>query len=470
MKKAPLFLVLIVSFALLTACRGNSKANTPTGATTNTTQTTDETTTSIESSTETETTVFVDTEETKPAQKPDKPAENKPSKPSTQKPAQNKPGSGTVNDSNIVDQGLCNGAAGNWKLTKDGTLTIYGNARLESSNSYPWDKYANQIKKVVVEEGILSIPVYAFDDFKNIKEVFLPNSIESIGEHAFMNCTGLKEITIPPKVTELEPGVLGGCTSLTSIKYAPGSKLHTLHAGALSHTGLKEFVAPPTLIIIKSKAFVSDPYLESVILTGSIKEIEARAFEDCYLLKKLVIGADVTGIHPSAFVQCNTIQHYESYASTNISLRSLPHLKSVIIAGNVSKAPSLSGCTSLESVNISSPITSIQSGYFMGCTALKSITFPETIKTIEKDAFVKSGIQALTIPASVEELGINLFVNTDLQSITFKGNPPTFKSNATDNVFSGLDNLTAYYPADNPAWTEEILKNYGAKNVTWIAK
>ena len=42
------------------------------------------------------------------------------------------------NTPQLISQGKCNGAAGNWKLSTDGTLTIYGTTYLENGSPYPY--------------------------------------------------------------------------------------------------------------------------------------------------------------------------------------------------------------------------------------------------------------------------------------------------------------------------------------------
>lgn len=382
----------------------------------------------------------------------------------------NSPQTPAPSGAEIVAQGKCNGVAGNWKLTKDGTFTIYGNARPENSNTYPWKNYGAQVKKVVVEEGIKHVPSSAFFGFKNLTEVVLANSVESIGKDAFSNCTALTTITIPPKVTVLETGTFTGCTKLEYISFAPNSQLHTLNEGVFGASGLKEFIAPPKLKVLKSRAFVSLPALETVILNESVEIIEPQAFIRCAALKKVVLGATIISLGNYAFNECTTITHYESYANRNINFASLPHLKTVIIGGDVTTIPNFTHCTSLTSVSITSPIEEIDNGQFMGCTSLTNFSIPTTVSLIDNHAFVASGIQTITIPASVKKMGVCVFNKSALQEITFVGDPPIFYSNATDGTFSGVDALVAYYPANNPAWTEDVLQNYGAGEITWIAK
>ncbi len=51
----------------------------------------------------------------------------------------------------------------------------------------------------------------------------------------------------------------------------------------------------------------------------------------------------------------------------------------------------------------------------------------------------------------------------NLSTITFEGDAPAIAVTA----FYGVT-ATAYYPADNDTWTEDVMKNYGG-TITWVA-
>lgn len=468
MKKSILIMFVLLLIVTLCACNNNDTTLTSTTPGTNNTLPPDttENTYATDLKPDDTTSNQTETSETSSENTADLPQSQTP----PSQPSQNVTTKPTLDTQQIIGQGTCNGAAGNWKLSADGTLTIYGTTYLEDGSTYPWANYANTVKKIVIEEGIKNIPIRAFEMFTALTEIVLPNSLEDIREYAFSNCYNLSNVTIPANVTKLATGAFTACRKMSSVKFAANSKLEVLNPGVFGQSGLKEFVAPPNLKTIKSKAFNNEPELETVILNGSIETIEPQAFCECRYLKKVVLGPNITSIGNYAFNNCTTITHYESYAPVNIDLRSLSHLTTVILGGDISELPSFLHCSSLQNITISSSITKIKANQFMGCSSLANFEIPNTVKVIEKYAFVSSGIQALTIPPSVEELGISLFNNTTLKEITFLGDPPQFNSNATDGVFSGLNQLTAYYPANNPEWTNDVFFNYGAVNITWIAK
>ena len=119
-----------------------------------------------------------------------------------------------------------------WTLTSDGTITFSAteeryNGKCNMANYHkingvltlPWTPYAEQITKVVVEDGINAIGQMAFYGLPNLTEVVLADSVEDIRNYAFKNCTSLTTINIG-NVLVLREGAFYGCSSLTDVDYS----------------------------------------------------------------------------------------------------------------------------------------------------------------------------------------------------------------------------------------------------------
>lgn len=59
-----------------------------------------------------------------------------------------------------------------WKVTSDGVLTISGNKGIQEYSSYIWKEYSDIVTRIVVEDGITSIPKNAFSDMKNVSSIY----------------------------------------------------------------------------------------------------------------------------------------------------------------------------------------------------------------------------------------------------------------------------------------------------------
>ena len=120
-----------------------------------------------------------------------------------------------------------------WKLTSEGVLTFYpSEQKLEDGQTnlknywkvngvltLPWSAYADQIAKVVIEEGIHDIGQMAFYELPNLTEVQLPESAVEIRNYAFKNCKSLTTINLEV-VEYIREGAFYGCTALEEVNLA----------------------------------------------------------------------------------------------------------------------------------------------------------------------------------------------------------------------------------------------------------
>lgn len=96
----------------------------------------------------------------------------------------------------FTDSGECgkDGSNVTWTLNSDGVLAISGTGEMKSCADYvsydmkssaPWYNKRENIRSVVIENGVTSIGKRAFHNCYNLVDVILPVSVEEIGEEAF---------------------------------------------------------------------------------------------------------------------------------------------------------------------------------------------------------------------------------------------------------------------------------------------
>jgi hypothetical protein len=104
----------------------------------------------------------------------------------------------------------------------DGVLTITGEGDMWPYFGYgtrPWDVYADDIRKVVISEGITGTGVYAFAEL-GVTEISLPKSLKTIGYGSFAYCDYLEEVYLPASVENLQTDAFYSCDSLTRVTFA----------------------------------------------------------------------------------------------------------------------------------------------------------------------------------------------------------------------------------------------------------
>ena len=117
----------------------------------------------------------------------------------------------------------------------------------------PWYAILNNIKTVIIEDGVTKIGNSAFDDCSGLTSISIPNSVTSIGDYVFNGCSNLTSLTIPNSLT-------------------------TIGSNAFFNSGLTSVDIPCSVTTIGSDAFYLCENLSSVYCYASSVELGDNAF------------------------------------------------------------------------------------------------------------------------------------------------------------------------------------------------
>ena len=317
------------------------------------------------------------------------------------------------------------GTSPNYALIISGTEAM-ANYNTSSAGGSPWYSYRNNIKTVVVENGVTSvgnsafyaqnyltsatlpssvtsIGQSAFHGCTNLPSVDIPLSVTSIGNNAFYGCRKLASITIPERVTFIGSYVFCSCNVLSSITVAAGNTKYDSrdNCNAIIETetntlihGCKNTTIPSSVTSIGNHAFYLSTTLLSITIPSSVTSIGEYAFYDCYYLKTAVISSGVTSIGNYAFYFCSRLESVAIPSSVtsigNHAFDNCSKLASINIPNGVISIGDYAfhycNCTSLTSVDIPSSVTSIGAKAFSWCLNLETVTLNSNPK-IGTDAF-----------------------------------------------------------------------------------
>ena len=168
--------------------------------------------------------------------------------------------------------GIC-GENVNWKLDKDGILTISGNGEMSASSGFAFN---HDIKKVIIEDGVTRVSMSAFWRCEGIESITLPDSLKYIDTEAFAACTALKSIKIPATVEEIGNSAFFNCSGLKNVIISNGLKM------------------------ICGSAFSGCSSLETLDIPESVTSIDEWAFYDCTNMTSITIPKSVTSIGEKA--------------------------------------------------------------------------------------------------------------------------------------------------------------------------
>ena len=75
-------------------------------------------------------------------------------------------------------------------------LTVI-NGSLARTAAAPWNAYSNEIRSIIIGEGITSIGESAFKHYDNLENLKLPSTLLQIENYAFSRCGSLDRVVIP---------------------------------------------------------------------------------------------------------------------------------------------------------------------------------------------------------------------------------------------------------------------------------
>ncbi len=102
-----------------------------------------------------------------------------------------------------------------------GTLTISGSGAMSHyGTNAPFKAYKDDIKVVIINEGITEISDYAFYSYGSITDVIIHNGVTKIGFSSFENCYQLTTVTIPDSITHIDNYAFYSCYKLRNVKYS----------------------------------------------------------------------------------------------------------------------------------------------------------------------------------------------------------------------------------------------------------
>lgn len=249
-----------------------------------------------------------------------------------------------------------------WKFNpKNGTLTVTGTGAIPYMDGHkkPWVKKQinnDQVKTLVIGEGITEVGNCAFCIMTSLQKVYLPKSVTCLNIHAFFNCNSLEEMNFED------------------------SSLTTIGMGALESNNFSKIKLPSSLTNLGYRAFAFNENLKEVKFCGTASPVcGSNVFENCVNLTDVNV--------PECFEN-------NAFCGKNVS-KILDH-------GSCTEPESSSSMESSQSSSESSgSMESSQSSSKLSSSSISEVNFGS--KRIEL-IFSKEDIQISSVEESIKDI------------------------------------------------------------------
>ena len=215
-----------------------------------------------------------------------------------------------------------------WKIEGD-TLTVYGEGEIpgdiwsDNTTEKPWVSvtgYGNNIKKIIVEEGVTKISGYAFADALAVETVILPSTLTTISNGMFHRAYNLEFIEIPENASNADGVVSPGALERAVVLSKNFSAVHNMqgenysedytiycYADSAAYTkAVEEGINVETIKATGSKGNISWAVTNEGTLEiyglGDLAELTSVPWEEFTAdIKKVFIEEGITGIGSGLF-------------------------------------------------------------------------------------------------------------------------------------------------------------------------
>ena len=370
----------------------------------------------------------------------------------------------------IIASGTC-GYNLTWQLTEEGELTIKGTGSMYFETA-PWNEYKNEIKSVVILEGVTSVENDAFSGYSNLASVIIPNGLTSIESGAFSGCS-IESIDIPESVVSIGDNALSSSSlttvNITNIAAWCNIEFEGIYSNPLRHANLylngelvTELNIPNTVTAIKGFAFYGYKNITSVNIPSSVTSIEGHAFYGCTSITSVNIPSSVTSIEDYAFAGCSNLTSVslsEGLVSIGRGVFISCGFTSIIIPDGVKSidGEAFENCRNLVSIELPESLVKLWSNVFYECTSLTSVVIPKGITSIERYTFYGcTNLTSVTLPENLGIIKDYAFSRcSNLTSIICKATTPPALGDSFYLVDESIDifvppfSISAYQTAEN---------------------
>ena len=284
-----------------------------------------------------------------------------------------------------------------------------------------------EIKDLVIPDGVSIIEPNTFNGFKSIETIYIPADVDSIGNNAFLGCTNINKVSTHDIASWC--GIHFGNTMI-------------LQNGSIM------FLSNP--VCVSQNLYIGNEQLTELNIPEGVKEIGYSAFERCLGITKVSLPSTLRKVGADAFYDCTDIQtvnitSLQDYCSIDFGNPGANPFQDYIVHRAFTWML-INGqyLHDLDILHIPNGTTEVKANAFAKVDNTGSIIIPSSVSKIGSYAFYTSvrNLHTVYIDGHIAEMGEHAFGNCPyIKTIYSKDSTP---DSIPDNTFYNY-----YYPSNN---------------------
>lgn len=162
------------------------------------------------------------------------------------------------------------------------------------------------IRNIDFPTTLTTINRYGFSECDNLKEVILPEGLISMGEGAFYSCDNNKYVKLPSTLTSISSYAFYYNLNLRNVEFAEGLT-HIYNDAFQDCHMLNNLKFPSTLYYIGVDAFAYNRSLSDIEFNEGLFQIGDNAFYDCDALTEVTLPSSLVLANASPFDYCDNL-------------------------------------------------------------------------------------------------------------------------------------------------------------------
>ena len=279
-----------------------------------------------------------------------------------------------------------------------------------------------EIKDLVIPNGVTIIEPNTFNRFKSIETVYIPESVDSIGDNAFLGCTDITKVTTHD--------VVSWCG---------------IHFGNTLITQNESYIYLSNPVCVSRNLYIGNERLTKLVIPEGVEEIGYSAFYRCLGITEVSLPSTLKKVGADVFADCEDIltakiTSLQDYCSIDFANPGSNPFQDYVMH-NASTWMIINGIylRDYEILNIPEGLTEIKPNTFAKVDNIGTVNIPASVSKIGSYAFFRSvkRLNKVYISGHIADMGEYAFGSCPYISTLYvnDANPDSIPDNAFNNAY-----------------------------------